>query len=228
MRDKRTEVGLWKFLWEFYLVSWQCSVGPCRFFAKKTVEKIGDFRTLLWAQIIGLAVLMAFYFPFGHGFIYRFIDIMIFVIIGLSGSSAYLLFYRALKKGQVSVLSPIQASWVIVTITISLIFLKESLNFLQSIAIIITVVGILLVSFKYKDLKNLKLDNLLPGVSEDLISMSIWGINFVIIGFLVSKFNWFVPLFFLRVFMVLSLLGFSGVKGVNITFGKREVMPWHS
>ncbi|MCD6367952.1 MAG: DMT family transporter [Candidatus Aenigmarchaeota archaeon] len=200
--------------------------GLADFFAKKTVEKIGDFKTLLWTQIIGLAVLTAFYFPFGHGFIYRFIDIMTFVIIGLSGSSAYLLFYRALKKGQVSVLSPIQASWVIVTIIISLIFLKESLNFLQSIAIIIIVVGILLVSFKYKDLKKFKLDNLLPGVSEDLISMGIWGVNFAIIGFLVSKFNWFVPMFFLRVFMVLSLLSFSGVKRMNITFGKREVIPW--
>ncbi len=200
--------------------------GLADFFAKKTVEKIGDFRTLFWTQIVGFIILTSAYFVFAPQFNYTIGDIIIFALIGLLGSSAYLLFYRALKKGQVSILSPIQASWVVITVILSVIFLNEVLGNFQAITIAITILGIILVSFKYKDLKRLKLKNLLPGVPEDLISMSLWGINFVIIGFLVSKFNWFIPIFFLRLFMIFFLLCFSSIKREKITFNERKVIPW--
>lgn len=200
--------------------------GLADFFAKKTVEKIGDLRTLFWAQIVGFVILASVYFVFASQFSYTIKDIIIFALIGLIGSSAYLLFYRALEKGQVSILSPIQASWVIITVILSVIFLQEVLGIFQAIAIAITILGIILVSFKYEDLKRLELKNLLPGVPEDLISMSLWGVNFVIIGFLVSKFNWFVPIFFLRLFMIFFLLSFSTLKRKKIVFKKKSVIPW--
>ncbi len=200
--------------------------GLADFFAKKTVDEIGDFKTLLWAQMIGLVFLSFLYVVFGSGFSYTMNNIIVFAIIGFLGTSAYLLFYRALRKGELSVISPIQASWVIITVILSVLFLKESLSRMQISAIIVTVIGIMLVSFKYKDLAKLNLKKFLPGVPEDIVSMAFWGVNFVIIGFLVSQFNWFVPIFFLRLFTVLFLFGSTGAKKERITFHTKKVIPW--
>jgi len=200
--------------------------GLADFFAKKAVDEIGDFKTLLWAQTVGLVFLSFFYFMFGANFSYTITNILIFAITGVLGTSAYLLFYRALRKGQLSVISPIQASWVVITVILSVFFLKESLSSVQIYAIIITIIGIILVSFKYKDLVKLNLKNFLPGVPEDMVSMTFWGVNFVIIGFLISQFNWFVPILFLRFFTVLLLFGSTGAKKEHITFHTKKVVPW--
>ncbi|MCD6477641.1 MAG: DMT family transporter [Candidatus Aenigmarchaeota archaeon] len=198
--------------------------GTADFLAKKVIDKIGDFKTLLWVQTFGLLALVPFYFIFTTELKYSIEDFALFILIGLMGTLGYLLFYRALRKGMVSVISPIQASWVVVTVVLSVLLLKEFLSLVESIAISITICGIILVSFRLNDVKNAKSSSILPGVPEDIISMSLWGINFVIIGFLVSQLNWFAPIFFLRVFMVIFL--FSSSKGVkNNLLIPKKVIP---
>lgn len=200
--------------------------GLADFFAKKAVDRIGEFKTLLWAQTVGLIFLSFFYFVFGSGVNYTIANIVVFVITGFLGTSAYLLFYRALKKGSLSVISPIQASWVIVTVILSVLFLKETLTNTQIFAVITTIAGILLVSFRYNDLRGLNFKNILPGVPEDVVSMAFWGVNFVIIGFLVSQLNWFAPIFFLRFFMVIFLFGSTRGKRKNFEVHSKMVIPW--
>ena len=144
----------------------------------------------------------------------------IILITGLLGVISYLAFYKGLQVGKVSIISPIAACWAAVTVILSLIFLHETLTALQSIGVTLAILGAVLTSFKLHDLINLKLKNFATGVEYAIIAMLAWGVYFVLIGILVPKLGWFLPIFFIKAVAVFYLLVYSGVTRRNIAFPK--------
>ena len=90
--------------------------GLADFFAKKTIDVIGDVTTLIWAHVIGTAIILAALgFEVANGeqgnlpSEWR----SWIGLIGFGGLQAavYLFMYRGFGKGQVAVLAPLFASF---------------------------------------------------------------------------------------------------------------------
>ena len=65
---------------------------------------------------------------------------------GILNVIAMFSYYCAIKLGRLSLVSPIGASWGIVPVMISILFLGEKLGFLDSILISLIVLGVILIS----------------------------------------------------------------------------------
>ena len=133
------------------MVGW----GFADFFAKKTIDAIGDLQTLFWSQLIGVAPILALFvaqrnIPPLHG-----LDGVYLVLFGAVSALSYLPLYTGFGKGQVSLLSPIFASYAAVVVLLSVVLFGEEIGSLQWLAIAIVFAGVLLISTDLRALRSL-------------------------------------------------------------------------
>lgn len=201
--------------------------GIALFLAALASRKIGNILTLFWMQLFGLLVGTVYFFfnlnSFSLNSIFPFIPILF--VIALLQVIAYLAFYKGLEKGQVSLVSPLGASWSLITAVLSLIFLKETLKVNQLLAILFITIGIIVISINLKDLIKHKSIHLLIGVKEGLISMLGWGVSLFLLIIVSKELGWFLPAFIFR-FLILFILSTYIYSSKKSLFSKSAKFPW--
>lgn len=170
-------------------------------------RKIGALKSYFWMRVAGV-ILASFYLlktkekvSLGLYFILPLIFAGILDFVGT------LSFYKGFSTGQVSIVSPIASSWSLVTVILSIIFLKETLYPIQILAIFLIIVGIWLTSIDSKEFLDKKKLNFNKGGKEGLIAMSTWGLMaflFILASKLVN--SWYLPIMIYRVFGILTTL----------------------
>jgi transporter family protein len=126
--------------------------GAADFFAKKTIDQIGDLTTLFWAQAVGVIPLLGIFVvtrdvPTLHRY-----DVLWLVLFGIVSALSYLPVYVAFGKGQVSLISPIFASYAALVVVLSACFFGEHISTGQWVAIAVVFLGVLLISTDPSDL----------------------------------------------------------------------------
>ncbi len=192
--------------------------GTADFFAAKVSRKIGNLRALFWSQLIGVVLVFIYFFTSVKNLAVSLADLAILGSIGLFQASAYLAYYQGLAIGKVSLVSPISASWSLITVLISLIFLKENLTQLQLFGVGLTILGVFFTSTNLKKLrKKVKLD-FDPGVKFAFIAMLSWGIGMALIDPQVDRLGWFLPIMIMRIFLIIYLLLYSLGSKTKLSF----------
>ncbi|MEM3421529.1 MAG: DMT family transporter [Candidatus Hadarchaeum sp.] len=200
------------------MLSW----GIADFFAARAIRRAGVFKTLVWGQAVGLLVLIAVAFLVGLA-VPSFYLVIIILLAGFLNVVACLAFYHGLQVGKVSIVSPVSASWVVVTVILSLAFLGENLSRSQAIGVVLTISGVFLTSFKFRDLLKLRLRNLATGAQFAAISMVAWGVHYIFIDVLVAELGWFLPVLLVKAVTVFSLLMYSGFANRDISYPRSFV-----
>ena len=105
--------------------------GVADFFAKKTIDKIGDLKTLIGSQIIGGLFLLAYFLTTGTQ-IPRVTGTLLFYVTALAilDGAGYLMLYKAFQKGVMSIVSPIGASAAGASALIAVFLFGERLSWL--------------------------------------------------------------------------------------------------
>src|SRR3989338_2493378 len=199
--------------------------GVSDFYLKKVTDKLGSLRTLFWLGVVQ-TIPLSFYFLLNLG---TYSDIgnyfWLFILSVFLDFMGYLFFLKAVKKGSISIIAPVSSAWVIPAVIISIIFLNEIITTYQAIAISLTIVGIFLASIKFSDIKKMNLNKLLPGVPEDLISVMFFGVNLPLLGFLISKTNWFLPILFVRTGQMIIAFFYNVIKSQDLKIKGNVIMP---
>lgn len=175
-------------------------------------RKYGNKLTFVYWMMISL-ILSSLYLPFAG----KLPDWSYFGIaagisfISFLGNFSY---FKALEIGIASLIGTIAGSFAIVTVPLSIILFKESLSLAQAVGILFVIVGLVLASLKFEEIKSKKLKNILsdPGVIFALFTMIAWGTYWTLIRIPVEKIGWYysaIPNYF---FFVI-LLFFHEVKG---------------
>ena len=191
--------------------------GMAIFFQAIANRKTTNFIVLFWMELFGL-IIGSFYFiynfaSFNFSLIYRYLPQI--AVIALLQIFAYLSFYKGLRKGQVSLVSSIAASWGLLTAMLGIFILKEVLKINQILAIFFIIIGIILVSVNIEDLINNKKIKLLTGVKEGLMAMFGWGTSLFLLASLTKTMGWFLPAFSFRLFLLIFLF-------LYMVFAKKE------
>jgi transporter family protein len=120
--------------------------GVADFFAKKTIDRVGEVATLFWAQLIGLIPLVAI-FAATHNVptVHRF-DGLWLVLLGIVSALSYLSLYAGFGKGPISFLSPVFSSHAALVVVLSAAFFGERITGAQWVAIVIVIAGVLVIS----------------------------------------------------------------------------------
>lgn len=204
--------------------------GLADFFAKKTVDKIGDLATLAWAHVCGVTIL-------GVLLIGRLIsqgtvgnmpegvrEISRIAFFGALQAIVYYLAYRAFSKGKLAILNPIFSSYSGFVVAISVVVFGEILGVWQLAVLGLIFIGILIMSIdgESQSLKRLKL-NKLPGVSEILLAVAgatlwtvLWG------HFIIGK-DWLLYASIMYLFMTIAIFIICAFHKTNLHIRDRSI-----
>ncbi len=140
-------------------------------------KKIGGKRTVFFRNFF-IIILFLMFLPFFSEINFSVKHIIITLGISLIGYIALVSFYTALSKGKVGLVSPVANSAVIFTVIFSTIFFHESLISIQWISIALIVIGIILTSLDFRDIRNSNLLKISSGIPYALITCFLWGLVF--------------------------------------------------
>jgi uncharacterized membrane protein len=202
--------------------------GTADFFAKKTIDVIDDLRTLFWQQLIGIVPLLVAFLlqpkvPHLHHY-----DPLFLLLFGVVSALTYLPLYRGFGKGQISVLSPIFASYSVVVVILSVLILGESLDFMQSLAIVVTFIGILLISTDVKDLEASfhKRAFRLAGLPEVLIATIGYSFWLLYLDKFLDGKQWLFYLLVIRIISTLTLFVYAAIKRASLWVVDRSLWKY--
>jgi len=194
--------------------------GIADFFVANAVRKSRVTQALLWINMISFFILFTIFLLFFRLPALPMGTIVFLLITSLLAFISIMAFYKGLQVGNVSVVSPVSASATVITVILSVLILKESINSLQAAAIAITISGAVLASFKLHDLMKLKLKNFSRGIEYALVAMFGWGVLFILIDKLIEDLGWFLPFFFLIMIEIFYLLVYSAFTKRSMNFPK--------
>lgn len=200
--------------------------GIADFFAKKTVDKIGDVKTLFWAQTLGILPLLV-YFLLNYSTPHITVSaISLLVLYGIIDAFGYTFFYKALEKGKVSVVSPILATFAAFAVLISAFLFGEQILPIKWLALGVVFAGILLTSIDLRGLRDGSLDkeDLVKGLPETFAGVALFAIWFPLWDNFVSKGDWAFLVLGLRAVISLTVLLFA--KSTKIRLVVKEVDIW--
>lgn len=165
------------------------------FFEAIVARKIHPYSLIFWSYVFSL-MLMSLYAPFALGDL-KHLTMGIFVLILVLSFQALFLgalfYYEALRRGNRALVGTITASFPLVSVILSVIFLGEKVNTQQVVAIIIILVGLVLSSLNFKSLKS---KNVLSKASFlAFLTMLSWGIYLAFIKIAVEEVGWFWPIY---------------------------------
>lgn len=202
--------------------------GIADFFAKKTIDKIGDLKTLIGSQFIGVAFLFVWYLLGNHTIPEISKSLIIYLIIfAFVDGLGYLMLYRAFEKGIVSIVSPIASSCAGVSVLVAVFLLKESLSTTGILGVILMFLGIIITSTDFTDLKKVfSKENLVNGVPEALVVMICWGFWFPLWDRFIENKDWLFWLIVLKIMIgfMLCIYFYATSKGKNLLKGYKSVL----
>ena len=201
------------------MLSW----GIGDFLAAKCVRKEGVFKILFWMQAIGLVLIIPIFSVFFQFPLLSLTTIGIILVLAFLDIAAWAAFYKGMKIGKISVISPITSAWAALTVILSLVFLNETLTMLQGIGVFLAILGTICASFKFRELIKLKLKNPGVGIKYAIIALVGWGVWFAVFDVLVTELSWFLPVFLTKIVMVFYLFTYAGVSKQNISFPRNTI-----
>ncbi|MCX6774067.1 MAG: DMT family transporter [Candidatus Micrarchaeota archaeon] len=175
-------------------------------------------KVFFYSQLIGTIALAIVYFAFFSNPADLTQDLIIMLLVaGFLNVISYLFFYKGIEKGDLSIISPLSSCWVIVTVVLGMLFLNEQVSILEGLGIIICVAGILLTSFRLKDLIIAKFMNPYNGANFAIMAALSWGILFIFIGMLNSRLGWFLPILIIRAVSLVFASMYMGATKKSIS-----------
>lgn len=206
--------------------------GFADFFAKKTIDQIGDVTTLFWNQCIGIFPLLILFLckpvmPSFSGWQFTYL-----IILGVWSGLSYIPTYVAFGKGKVSLLSPIFASYAVVVVILSALFLGEVIPFGRVISFVIVFLGILLINGDPRNLlilfkKNTeKKEGDVRGLKEILFAVCLFSVWFITLDQFLSGRYWVPILLGIRVFSTVAIFIYAKAKHKKLAVPDRSLWKY--
>jgi transporter family protein len=127
------------------------------------------------------------------------------VVLSILGQSAWLLYNLALEKGNVPLVAAISGAYPAIVVMLSVWFYDESITSLQTLAILLAIVGVVLSSLNFKALKHSKGFRVDSSIVYSVLALLIWGVYFTFIRSLIEQVGWAWANFLLAIFGTIYL-----------------------
>jgi len=167
--------------------------GIADFFAKKVIDKIGNVKTLFYAQLIGVFLALPYYIKNPALPEFTTENIIYILLFGLFNFISYIFLYKSFELGKISVVSPIASSFSILAVIISFLFFGETFPSLKIVALCLVLVGIFSTSIDFKQLKDgFQTSDFSKGVPQAFAFFLISGIYVPLWDRFLDRGGWFI------------------------------------
>jgi drug/metabolite transporter (DMT)-like permease len=202
--------------------------GFADFFAKKTIDRIGDVQTLAWAGVFGtvtffIAMLYQVVVRDGHFAVpHDAVTWALLAFFGVLQTAVYLFAYKGFGKGQVALLNPLFASFAGIVALISILFLAEPTTPLRIAALAVIFLGVVLLSLDLQALRSRRVRfTAIPGFREVLIATLLAAVWTVLWSLFVSGKDWLAYSLYMFVFMTLAVFAASWYRRLPMRVDSR-------
>jgi drug/metabolite transporter (DMT)-like permease len=175
---------------------------------------LGVIRGTFWFHVGSLLFLLPITPWFGGGNQFKGEDLLPLASVSILFMGSYLLFLRALEKGLLSIVSPIFGSHVVIPMIAGVVLFGERLNHMEIMAISIILVGIVLVSLDWREIRKADRSALVNGMPEAIGAMILAGLLLTLLTSLSREYGWFRPLLWMRIggFLLIGLLSIKDLR----------------
>jgi drug/metabolite transporter (DMT)-like permease len=197
--------------------------GLADFFAKKTIDQIGDTVTLAWAHVFGTVTLIVFAFARDVGrnqsmsFLQPSYIVALLIFFGVLQAAVYFFIYKGFGKGQVAVLNPIFASFSGLVALISIFIFKEQMNGSLAIGLLLIFGGVLLMNIDFRALARRRVNFItVPGFREVAIATVLatcWTLGW---NWFIKSQDWVSYTFFMYCFMTIAIIIIARAQKVHL------------
>ena len=199
--------------------------GFADFFAKKTIDKIGDVTTLFWSQLFGLVPLSILFF-LSHPYIPQKITTFwpYVIILGAWTGLSYIPVYVAFRKGKVSLISPIQATYSAIVIIVSAVFFHEIIPISRQIDFLIIFIGVLFIKINIQDLlsvfsgKAIQKREEIKGLKEIIFATLLYAVWIIALEKFINGEYWLPYLFAIHLISATSIYLYAVFRKINLKF----------
>jgi drug/metabolite transporter (DMT)-like permease len=192
--------------------------GTADIFATIVSRRLGIYTALYlsqsWGVLLAFALLLFTWQPLAitpHALL---ISLPAGLVLGILLAVGYLAFYRGLELGPLAIVSPLTAVDGAVAVVLAMLFLHEKIGTWQGFALITLFIGVLLAALEGTSplafLKELRTATFAKGGAKwGFVAMIVFGFALFGIGLATQTFGWFLPVFWMRVFSLIIVVGVS-------------------
>ncbi|HTP00693.1 MAG TPA: DMT family transporter [Anaerolineales bacterium] len=171
-------------------------------------KQIGPFKSFFWSQLAGsasvllLAVLSAasLHVPAQVS--------LLFPIAAVLYSAGYLLYFKGLEIGNISIVSATMNLWAVFTMLFAFVFMGQRLSGMQTLGVLMILVGVTLASLNWDDLRE-KGFQVSSGVKEAVLGAFFFGIFWNISEIISERAGWLLATVLVKAGIVVFVLIFS-------------------
>ena len=161
--------------------------GTADFLSRSQSGRIGYYRTVVYSQLVTLVVLMVLLPAISPALQLPVLPVLTLIGAGALNFVAFMFLYRAFHQGVVSLVAPVAYTYPAVTAVLSVAVLGSILSTVHVAAIAGIIVGVILLSTRFSELKGFFEGNRVPGltkgVSSAVGSSLLFGTVYVAIGY---------------------------------------------
>lgn len=204
--------------------------GLADFFAKKTIDEVGDIVSLAWGHVFGTTVLfiLIIYKLLVYG---KQISLpqglqvwFLLLVFGIVQAIVYFFVYKGFGKGQLSILNPVFASFSGITAILSIVIFGEVVSGHILWGLITLFLGILFISSDFEALKSKRFSFAhIPGFKEIIFATILAAFWTLFWDKFVGGKDWLSYAFFMYAFMTLTILVIAKGRRINLFVVKPSI-----
>ena len=197
--------------------------GLADFFAKKTIDKVGDVASLAWGHIFGttvLLIMLLYQVLVARQHIAFSSDAktwLLLLLFGIGQATVYLFVYRGFGKGQIAVLNPIFASFSGLTALLSIVVFREQVSAYMIAGLAVLFIGIILISTDFASLRLRKISfSHIPGFNEVVLATFLAALWTLFWDRVVGGQDWLFYTFCMYTFMTITILVVARLQRIKM------------
>jgi transporter family protein len=171
-------------------------------------KQIGPFKSLFWSQLAGLISVLLLIFVFTISLNVPILIIILLPIAAIVYSAGYLFFFKGFEIGNVSMVAATMNLWAVFTMLFAFIFMGQRLSVIQSLGVLMIIIGVTLASLNWSDIRNQKFQ-LSAGVKETVLGAFFFGVFWNISEVISEEIGWLLTTVIVKFGIILFLLLYS-------------------
>jgi drug/metabolite transporter (DMT)-like permease len=199
--------------------------GLADFFAKKTIDRVGEVTTLFWAQAIGVVPLLVLFAFRPEAPTLHHMDSVWIALFGIVSALSYLSLYAGFGKGAISFLSPVFSSHAVLIVILSAVVFGERISSGQWAAIALVCVGVLAISTTFREFSQLLRGSrtmLTRGLPQVLASAVVDAFWFVLFDRFLGPRHWLLFLILIRVTAAFTVAVYAIITDTPLAIPRRD------
>lgn len=175
-------------------------------------KRIGSFAPLLWSQVAGAVAIVLAALAVGSSLGVSRQALLLSPVAAVLYCGGYLLFFKGLEKGNVSVIAATMNTWAVVTMVVAFLFMGQRLSTTQTIGAFTIIAGATLASIDWGQLREQGFQ-LSLGVRETLLGAFFFGVYWNVSEIVSEDAGWLTTTVLFKLGIVVILLASSMLLG---------------